>query len=57
VYAARSDSDEMEARVRICRVDLVWMVVSVRDASEAEGRRASEGSVVLDRAYAVPWVR
>jgi hypothetical protein len=42
-----SDREEMDARVRICRVDRVWMVASVRAAREAEGRRAREGRVIV----------
>jgi len=49
VKAVRSDSDEMEARVRICRVDRVWIVASVRAAREAEGRRARDGRVMVVR--------
>lgn len=48
------DSDEMEARVRICRVDFVWMVERVREAMEAEGRRAREGRVMVVSVYEVP---
>ena len=49
VYAVRREREEMEAKLRICRVDFVWIVESVRDASEAEGRRARDGSVMLVR--------
>ncbi len=44
--AVINDRDDIEARVRICRVDCVWIVVKVRDAKEADGRRASEGRVM-----------
>ena len=33
------------------------MVFSVREASEAEGRRASEGRVIDARVYDVPYER
>ena len=53
--AVRRDREEIEARVSICRVDCVWIVVKVRDAREADGRRASEGRVIDARVYDVPW--
>jgi hypothetical protein len=42
-----SDRDETDARVRIWRVERVWMWASAREAFEAEGRRAREGSVIV----------
>ena len=48
-YAVSSDRDEIVARVRIWRVDFVWIVVRVREAREAEGRRARDGRVMLVR--------
>ena len=47
--AVMRDKDEMEARVRMCRVDCVWMVASVREAREAEGRSARDGRVMFVR--------
>jgi len=49
LYAVMSDREETDARVRICRVDEVWMVDRVRDALEAEGRRARDGRVIVAR--------
>jgi hypothetical protein len=37
------DKEEIEAKVSICLVDWVWIVVKVRDAREADGRSAREG--------------
>ena len=48
-YAVSSERDEMVARVRIWRADFVWIVVRVREARAAEGRRARDGSVILVR--------
>ena len=39
----------MDARVRICRVDFSWIVVRVLLAREAEGRKASDGRVTVER--------
>lgn len=47
VKAVMSDNEEMEANVRICRVDCVWIVERVREARDAEGRRARDGRVML----------
>ena len=52
--AVSKDREEMEARVSICRVECVWIVFKVRDAREADGRRASEGRVIEARVYDVP---
>jgi hypothetical protein len=49
VYAVMSDSEETDASVRIWRVERVWMWASAREALEAEGRRAREGSVIVVR--------
>ena len=49
-----NERDEMVARVRICWVDFVWIVVRVREAREAEGSRARDGRVMLVRVYDVP---
>jgi len=49
-----SESEEMEASVRICRVDFCWMLVRVREARAAEGRSASAGSVIVLRLYDTP---
>jgi len=54
VNAVIKDRDEIEARVSICRVDCVWIVVKVRDAKEADGRSAREGRVIEARVYDVP---
>ena len=48
-YAVMSDSEETDASVRIWRVERVWMWASAREALEAEGRRAREGSVIVVR--------
>lgn len=40
------DNEEMDANVSICRVDCVWIVVRVREARDAEGRRAREGKII-----------
>jgi len=53
-YAVSNERDEMVARVRICWVDFVWIVVRVREAREAEGSRARDGRVMLVRVYDVP---
>ncbi len=37
------------ARVRIWRVEAVWMVIRVREARDAEGRRARDGRVMVLR--------
>lgn len=50
-----NDSEEMEANVRIWRVDCVWIVERVRAASEAEGKSARDGRMFV-RVYEVPWV-
>lgn len=52
--AVIKDKEEIEARVSICRVDCVWIVFRVRDARDADGRSASEGSVMDARVYDVP---
>jgi hypothetical protein len=44
-----SESDETDARVRIWRVERVWMWASAREALEADGRKAREGSVIVAR--------
>jgi hypothetical protein len=43
VNALRSEREEMEARVRIVRVDFVWIAVRVVEAWVAEGRCARVG--------------
>lgn len=43
-----SEREEMEAKVRTWRVVAVWSWVRVREAEEAVGRRAREGSVMVD---------
>jgi hypothetical protein len=48
-------SDETEARVRMRRVARSWMVSRARAARAAEGRRAREGSVIVEREYETPW--
>jgi hypothetical protein len=55
VKAVIKDSEEIEAKVSICRVDWVWMVFSVREARAAEGRRAREGRVMDEIVYDVPY--
>ena len=47
--------DEMEARVRIWRVEAVWMCERVRLAREAEGRRERAGIVRDSRLYDTPY--
>ena len=54
LYAVIRDKEEREARVRIWRVEVVWMVVRVREAREAEGRRARDGRVMVERLYDTP---
>lgn len=49
MYAVMREREEMDASVRIWRVDFVWMVERVREAREAEGRRARDGRVMLVR--------
>jgi hypothetical protein len=44
-----SDSEETDASVRIWRVERVWMWARAREALEAEGRRARDGSVIVVR--------
>ncbi len=39
----------MEARVRIWRVEDFWISDKVRFARDAEGRRARDGRVMLER--------
>lgn len=43
------DREEMEARVRMRAVERSWMVARARAAREAEGRRAREGRVIVER--------
>jgi hypothetical protein len=43
VNALSREREEMEARVRIVRVDFVWIAVRVVEAWVAEGRRARVG--------------
>lgn len=47
VNAVMSEREEMEANVRIWRVDFVWMVESVREARDADGSSARDGRVML----------
>lgn len=49
-----SESEEMDASVRIWRVERVWMEERAREALAAEGRSASEGSVIVVRLYETP---
>ncbi len=49
VKAVMREIEEMDARVRICRVDFSWIVVRVLLAREAEGRKASDGRVTVER--------
>lgn len=53
-YAVTSDSDEIDARVRIWRVERVCMLDKARDAFEADGRRASDGRATVVRLYETP---
>lgn len=53
-YAVMSESEATEARVRIWRVERVWMQDRARAAFEAEGRRAREGRVIVVRLYETP---
>lgn len=41
------DREEIDARVRIWRVAVVWMYVRVWRAWEAEGRSARAGRIVV----------
>ena len=54
-YAVMSESEATEARVRIWRVERVWMLDRARAALEAEGRRAREGSAIVVRLYETPY--
>lgn len=49
MYAVMSDSDDTDARVRIWRVDFVWMMDRVCDAFAAEGSSARDGRVMVLR--------
>jgi hypothetical protein len=50
-----SESDETDARLSIWRVERVWIADRAREALEAEGRRASEGRVIVVRLYETPY--
>lgn len=48
------DREAMDAKVRTCRVVAVWIWVRVREAEEAVGRSAREGSVIVEALYEMP---
>lgn len=50
------EREEIDASVRICRVDVCWIVVRVREARVAEGSVDKEGRVRVEREYEIPWI-
>lgn len=49
-----SERDEMDANVSTWRVVAIWIWLRVREAEAAVGRRASDGSVIVEILYDMP---